>query len=146
MSADTQQDLVVTPRITIASSELVWNFVRGSGPGGQNVNKVNSKAQLRWNLAASTSLPPDVKQRFTLTYPSKLTTAGEVIIESDESRDQPKNVRRCLEKLSQMLASVARPPKTRRPTKRTAGSNRRRLEDKKRRSDTKQSRRFSGAD
>lgn len=141
MSSDAQQDLVISPRLRIAAQEFDWSFARGSGPGGQNVNKVNSKAQLRWNPCTSPSLPFDVRERFLIKFASRLTTTGEVLIESEESRDQPQNIRRCLEKLAEMLALVARPPKPRRPTKPTAGSHRRRLAGKKRRSETKQSRR-----
>ncbi|MBI1348997.1 aminoacyl-tRNA hydrolase [bacterium] len=146
MAADSQLDLVVSPRLTISSGEWDWNFTRGSGPGGQNVNKVNSKAILRWRPVTSPALSEGVRQRFLSRYSSRLTNEGELIIESEEFRDQPQNIRRCLEKLREMLQPVLTPPKIRRPTKPTKGSQRRRLQDKQRRSDTKQGRKSPPVD
>ncbi len=141
MASETQQDLIVTPRLVIATREFEWSFARGSGPGGQNVNKVNSKATLRWRPIECTVLPEDMRQRFLVRFGSRLTNEGELLIDSEEFRDQPQNVRRCLDKLREMLLAVLRPPRKRKPTKPTAGSHRRRLADKKRRSDVKDQRR-----
>lgn len=141
MASETQQDLIVTPRMVIPVREFEWSFARGSGPGGQNVNKVNSKATLRWRPIECAVLPEDMRQRFVLRFGSRLTNEGELLIDSEEFRDQPQNVRRCLEKLREMLLAVLRPPRKRKPTKPTAGSHRRRLADKKRRSDVKDQRR-----
>jgi ribosome-associated protein len=140
MPSETQVDLIVSARVILPAKEFEWSFARGSGPGGQNVNKVNSKATLRWRPLDS-ALPEDVRRRFMMRYATRLTTEGELLIESEESRDQPQNVRRCLEKLKDLLLTVLVPPKKRKPTKRTAGSQRRRLAEKKLRSDVKNQRR-----
>lgn len=133
--------LIVTPTLTIPDEDLRFSFSRSSGPGGQNVNKVNSKATLHFAFRRSTSLPPGVRDRFAQKFASRLTNEGEVVITSQESRDQPKNVDSCLEKLRQMLLEVLHPPKKRRPTKPSKGSKRRRVEAKKRRSAVKEGRR-----
>src|SRR5262245_47611053 len=137
-------DLVVSPSLTIPGAELRLSFARSGGPGGQNVNKVSSKAVLHFAVATSPSLPDDVRQRFLQTYPSRITNAGEIVIHSDEFRDQPKNIQACLGKLRELLIAVLRAPKKRRPTRPTKGSKVRRLNDKKSRSQTKEGRRFRG--
>jgi len=144
MTPDTRADLVVSPRLTIPAGEFEWSFARGSGPGGQNVNKVNSKAVLRWRPADSPNLLPDMRHRFLLRFASRLTEAGDLLLTSDEHRDQPQNVRACLDKLREMLRAVLRPPKPRRPTRPTAGSQRRRLAGKQQRSETKKRRQSPG--
>lgn len=136
--------LEVTARITLSEEELRFSFARSSGPGGQNVNKVNSKATLRWNPSASPALPEDVRARFLARYASRLTNEGELLITSQESRDQPKNIAICLEKLRIMIAGVLTAPKKRRPTKPTKGSKQRRLTAKKQRSEVKAGRRGIG--
>ncbi len=132
--------LRVSPTITIPDEELRFTFSRSAGPGGQNVNKVNSKATLHWNPSQSAVMPPGVLARFLATYASKITIAGDVVIVSQEYRDQPKNIQSCLEKLKQMIAAVVVPPKKRRATKPTKGSQVRRLAEKKSRSQVKQGR------
>lgn len=133
--------LTVNSHIQIPDSEFEWTYARSSGPGGQNVNKVSSKAVLRWNVLASPSLPPEVRARFLSRYGSRLTTEGDLLITSQRYRDQGRNVADALEKLTAMLTEIARPPKRRRPTKPTKGSVTRRLESKQARSRTKQTRR-----
>ena len=118
--------LHIPPNIHIPEAELEFTFVRSSGPGGQNVNKVNSKAVLRWNVRASTSLPPAVRDRFLQRFGSRLTVAGELIVTSQRHRDQGRNAEDCLEKAREMLQSVAKPPKTRRKTKPSRASQERR--------------------
>jgi ribosome-associated protein len=137
-------DLQITSRIVIPDEELGFSFARSSGPGGQNVNKVNSKATLRWNPTLSAALPGDVRSRFLARYASRLTNDGEILITSQESRDQPKNIAICLEKLRAMIAGVLAAPKKRRPTKPTKGSKQRRLTAKKQRSEVKAGRRGVG--
>jgi ribosome-associated protein len=132
--------LVVTPTLTIPDEDLHFTFSRSSGPGGQNVNKVNSKATLHFSVRHSTSLPPGVRERFVQKFGSRLTNEGDVVITSQESRDQPKNIDSCLEKLRGMILEVLHPPKKRRATKPTKGSKRRRVEAKKRRSQVKEGR------
>jgi ribosome-associated protein len=132
--------LVVNSRITIPDDELRFSYVRSSGPGGQNVNKVNSKAVLRWSVAANTSVPEDVRGRFVAKYQARLTVDGEIIVTSDRYRDQGRNTDDCREKLRELLLAVAVPPKKRRPTKPTKGARERRLKSKSEQSAKKQSR------
>lgn len=132
--------LAITSKLRIPFREFSFSVARSSGPGGQNVNKVNSKVILRWSPRETSSLPPDVLSRFLSRYGSRLTEDGELIVTSEKTRDQPKNRADCLEKLAEMIRLVAVPPKVRRPTKPSLGSQRRRLADKQQRSQTKQSR------
>src|SRR5216110_438936 len=120
-------DLGITPALKIPDAELRLSFARSSGPGGQNVNKVSSKAILHFEVLTTPSLPPDVKQRFIERYKTRRTNAGEVVIHSEEYRDQPRNIEACYDKLREMILSVLRPPKKRRATKPTRGSKVRRL-------------------
>jgi ribosome-associated protein len=129
--------LVVSSRIQIPHAEFEFQFSRSSGPGGQNVNKVNSKVTLRWQPLTSPSLPADVRDRFAKRFASKLRNDGSILINCEKSRSQLLNRVGCLEQLSNWLREVATPPQKRRPTKPTKGSQRRRLSEKRRRSDTK---------
>ena len=140
MFPDSSEFLEVTPRIRISCGEFDWGVARSSGPGGQNVNKVNSKVMLRWPLLTSEGLPPDVRDRFVAAYKRRMTTEGELVLSSERFRDQPKNVTDCLEKLRELLQSVATAPKPRRPSKPTKASKRRRVEAKRQRTSVKQSR------
>lgn len=132
--------LEVTPFIHIKTAELDFTFARSSGPGGQNVNKVNSKAVLRWSVVKSEGLPEPVRARFLETYASKLTRDGEVLLSSDEYRDQGRNVTACLDKLREMILAVAHPPKKRKVSGPTKGAKRRRVQTKRLRSEKKQTR------
>ncbi len=138
--------LEITPTLRIPHDEFQWAFVRSSGPGGQNVNKVSSKAQLRWAIAASPSLPPAVRQRFLERFAARITTLGEILITSQRFRDQRRNEEDCLEKLREMLLSVARAPTPRKKTKPSRGSIERRREGKREQSEKKRSRRPPPAD
>jgi len=133
--------LTVTSTIQIPDDELQFTFARSSGPGGQNVNKVNSKAVLRWSPAASPSLPDDVRSRFVARYASRLTSEGELILTGQRSRDQGRNIEDCRERLKEMLLAVVRKPQVRRPTKPSRGSHKRRLEGKRMTSNKKRNRR-----
>lgn len=124
---------------TIPEEQLIWSFARSSGPGGQNVNKVNSKATLRWTPPTE-CLPPAAGKRFRRLAKRYLTTAGEVVIQSQEHRDQPQNMQACRDKLQALLLAALTPPKRRIATQPTRGSRQRRLADKQRRSDIKKSR------
>ena len=132
--------LSISANITIPADELRFTFSRSGGPGGQNVNKVNSKATLHWPAVASTALPPDVRERLLKKFASRLTVQGEFVISSQESRDQPKNIESCLTKLKEMIVGVLTPPKRRRATKPSKGSKIRRLNEKKSRSAVKKNR------
>ncbi|MGE5194821.1 MAG: alternative ribosome rescue aminoacyl-tRNA hydrolase ArfB [Deltaproteobacteria bacterium] len=133
--------LTITPAIQIPDGEFEFTFARSSGPGGQNVNKVSSKAVLRWSPTASPSLPEDVRARFLARYASRLTTEGALILTSQRSRDQKRNVEDCLARLREMLLAVTHKPVPRRPTKPTRGSHKRRLEAKRIQSGKKRNRR-----
>ena len=123
---------------SIPLAEIEFEFIRSSGPGGQNVNKVASKARLRWRPGER--LAPEVWARFQRLYPSWTTEAGEVVVSSQKFRDAPKNKAECLEKLRAALEKAGKTPKKRIPTKPTRGSILRRLADKKRNSDKKKER------
>jgi ribosome-associated protein len=133
--------LKINERIAIPPNELTWEFARSGGPGGQNVNKVNSKAVLRWTPATSPSLTEPVRARLLKAVAARLTGDGELIITSQLTRDQGRNVDDCLEKLREIVLAAATPPKARRPTKPTLGSKVRRIESKTRRSAAKRLRR-----
>jgi ribosome-associated protein len=133
--------LTVSPRIQIPDYELRFSFVRSSGPGGQNVNKVNTKAVLRWSARSSATLPDDVCQRFLARYARRITTDGEIVISSQRFREQGQNQRDCLEKLSELLIAVATAPKRRKPSRPTKASVRRHRVHKQAHSQKKQQRR-----
>ncbi len=122
----------ITETIQIPEEELIWSFARSGGPGGQNVNKVASKAILKWGLVASDRVAPYIKRRMKELYPSRVTEDGIVVISSQENRDQARNREACLEKLKQMIITASRIATVRRETKPTLGSKKRRLDEKKR--------------
>ena len=135
---DAPESLIVNRRIRIPLSEFEWTLRAGGGPGGQNVNKVSSKAQLRWKLAETESLPADVKQRFVQHNRRRITKDGEFLISSQRYRDQPKNVADCIEKLRELLLVVAAAPTPRKKTKPSRGAKERRLKGKRELSQRKQ--------
>lgn len=124
--------LFVTPEIQIPDEELTFTFARSSGPGGQAVNKVNTKAVLRWNFEGSRALSEGQRARFLERFGNRLTKNGELVISSEEYRDQKSNQDSCREKLISMIQAIAKPPKVRRPTKPTRGSKERKLDSKRR--------------
>src|SRR5580692_1484407 len=138
---DNGRVLFVTPLLRIPFDEFSFTFARSGGPGGQNVNKVNSKAVMRWRVLESPSLDERVRARFVEQNRHRMTDAGELLLTSQRFRDQPKNIQDCYEKLREMLARAVAQPKRRKPTRPTAGSRRRRLTDKRQRSAAKQLRR-----
>jgi ribosome-associated protein len=133
--------LAIDDRLSIPLAEFRWEYSRSSGPGGQNVNKVNSKAQLRWNPGTSPSLPEPVRSRLLAQLGDRLTGEGDLLIASQTHRDQGRNAEACLEKLRAIVLAAAHPPKPRRPTRPTRASRVRRIEEKVRRSETKRDRR-----
>ena len=136
--------LVVSDRIRIPLREIHFTFARSGGAGGQNVNKVNSKAILRWSVTGSDSLPADVRRRFQAAYKRRITLEGDLVLMSQRFRDQGRNVADCLEKLRGFLAAVAQAPRPRRPTRPGRGAKERRLSAKKKQSDKKRDRRATG--
>lgn len=133
-----------TPRSLVPSlpeDELRFTFVRSSGAGGQNVNKVSSKAVLRWSPSTSRVLAEEVKARFLERHGSRIAADGDLILTSDRHRDQGSNSGDCLDKLRDMIAAVLTPPTPRKPTRPTRGSKRRRLQGKKEQSEKKEGRR-----
>ena len=135
------QLIVITPFIKIPVAELRFSFSRSSGPGGQNVNKVNSKVTLHWDVMQSTSLPEAVRQRFTTSFRNRINADGELVLYSQRYREQERNRADCLDKLRDLVVSVAAPPKTRRRTRPSRASRERRLREKHQRSETKSLRR-----
>ena len=138
--------LSIGPNLTIPTRELQITFARSSGPGGQNVNKVNSKATVRWSVAASTSLPEETRQRLLVRLANRLTREGELIVVSQRFRDAGRNVADALEKMQTVVSAAARPARLRKPTRPTRGSLRRRREAKQRQAQRKQARTFRGED
>ena len=134
------QFLEITPGLSIPLSQLQFSFVRSSGPGGQNVNKVSSKAVLRWHVTASGLLDADAMTRLAVSFPTHLTKDGELIVTSQRTRDAVKNRADCLEKLKAMLLAAVKKPKRRIPTRPTKGSVQRRLNAKARHSQKKRER------
>ena len=111
--------------------ELQFSFARSSGPGGQNVNKVESKAVLRWDVGASRALPAALRARFKVRYARRINAEGVFMLTSQRHRERERNVADCIAKLTALLAEVAVPEKPRRPTRPTRGSKERRLAGKR---------------
>lgn len=128
-------------KFDIPDSELRFTFSRSGGPGGQNVNKVNSRAQLHWNVANTRSLPDEVKARLSTQFKSRINDAGELLIDCDETRSQHENREICLRRLAEMILAASKPPKKRIATKPSKASKKRRQQARKHRSAVKQMRR-----
>lgn len=132
--------LTVNNRIQVPLRELQFTFARSGGPGGQNVNKLNTKAVLHWRVVDNQTLPEGVKQRFLQRHRRRISNEGDLVLTSQRFRDQGRNVADCLNKLKDLLEEVARPPKPRKKTRPTKASRRRRLQEKRQKSEKKQRR------
>ena len=132
--------LIITPGIVIPDEELEWKFIRSSGPGGQNVNKMASAARLRFLLPLNASLPVNVRNRLRRLAGSKLIDDGSILFKSMSERSQEQNRRAALDRLEALIRAALVEPKIRKKTRPTKGSKERRIESKKRRGATKQGR------
>ena len=136
--------LTITPDIVIPDEELEWKFIRSSGPGGQNVNKVSSAAQLRFLLPQNASLPVNVRNRLRRLAGQKLIDDGSILFKSMSERSQEGNRRAALGRLEALIRAALVEPKIRRKTRPTKASKERRIDSKKRRGATKSGRGGAG--
>lgn len=132
--------LEINSNIQIPLSELVLTFSRSGGPGGQNVNKVNSKVTLSWDIKNTKTLPTSVQERFTRQNSTRITNEGLFVIQSEKFRDQKRNIQDCYDKLKDIVIKATYKPKPRIATKPTKGSVDKRIKEKKSRGDTKKNR------
>ncbi len=132
--------LIITPDIVIPDEELEWKFIRSSGPGGQNVNKVSSAAQLRFLLPHNSSLPVNVRNRLRRLAGQKLIDDGSILFKAMSERSQDGNRRAALGRLQALIRAALVEPKIRRKTRPTKASKERRIDSKKRRGTTKSGR------
>jgi ribosome-associated protein len=130
----------VTATLHIPESELVESFVRASGPGGQNVNKVASAVELRFDIAQSGALPEGLRARLLARRDRRLTADGVLVIQASRFRDQARNREDARERLADIVRATLHVPKKRVATKPTRGSQERRIASKKKRSEHKQGR------
>jgi len=129
--------LLINDRVVIPDADLHWTAVRASGPGGQNVNKVSSKVELRFDVEGTRALDALTKERLRILAGSKLGASGELLITSQKTRDQAKNLDDARAKLADLIVrSLYRPP-TRRPTRPSRSRVRARLEDKRKQGEKK---------
>ena len=132
--------LEVTPAVVIPDTDLSFAFVRASGPGGQNVNKVSSAVQLRFDMRGSTALSDAVKSRLRALAGRRVTDDGAILIIARNQRSQDQNRREALERLAELIQRALIVPKTRKATKPTRASREKRLESKARQQRTKRQR------
>lgn len=138
-SIESYDMIQITPLTAIDESDITLDFVRSSGAGGQNVNKVSTAVQLRFDVAHS-ALPDDLKERLAKLAGKRLTQDGILILKAQSHRTQERNRQDAMERLAELIAQAEVRPTIRRPTRPTRASQRRRLESKRRRSEIKQAR------
>ncbi len=138
--------LRVTAEIAIPRREIRFSFVRSSGPGGQNVNKVASKAVLRWRIATSPSIPDDLRAQLVARLGRRINDRGELVLASQRFRDQAKNVDDALQKLRDLVAAAAKKPKKRKKTRLPQAARESRLRQKRQASEKKRGRRRPGVE
>ena len=131
----------ITPKISLAETEITFNFIRSPGPGGQNVNKVATAAELRFNLGNCTTLPEEVHARLLRIAANKISQGNELIIKAVRYRSQERNKQDALKRLVDLIKLATVQPRKRKKTKPTASSIQKRLDTKKHRSQIKSLRR-----
>jgi ribosome-associated protein len=136
--------LVISPEVVIPDEELEWKFIRASGPGGQNVNKVSSAVQLRFLLPLNSSVPVRARNRLRDLAGQKLVDDGTILFAARSERSQEQNRRAALDRLAILIRAALVEPKVRKKTRPTKGSQERRIDAKKRRGVTKQARGAKG--
>ncbi|KIG18886.1 hypothetical protein DB30_07222 [Enhygromyxa salina] len=140
------ENLTVTSDIEIPARELSWTAVASGGPGGQNVNKVATKVQLRWALASSSVLPAWARERLVALAGRRVDGDGNVLISSSSARSQDRNLELARERLAGLVQAALDRPKSRRATRPSKAAKRRRLDEKRRVSQKKAGRRAGGED
>lgn len=139
-------ELIVNARVTIPAAELEFTATRASGPGGQHVNTSDTRIQLRWNVVASSALGETQRRRVLAALASRLTTDGDLLLSCDTHRSQRRNREEVAGRLAALLRRALVPPRPRKPTRPTAASRERRIEQKKRRGSIKRARGPAGDD
>jgi ribosome-associated protein len=133
----------ITPSLWLDESELTFEFTRAAGPGGQNVNKTSTAVQLRWDVGATQTLSEAAKARLVKLAGKRLTAEGVLVIEARRYRSQERNRQEAVTRLVRLVQQALEPPKLRRPTRPSAASREKRLQEKKERSEIKRLRRTS---
>ena len=136
--------LVINAEIAIPAAELQMSFARSAGPGGQNVNKVSSKAVLRWRVVETPSLPEAARRRFVTRYANRINGEGDLVLACDEHREQSRNTAACRERLRAMIVAVLTAPRRRVKTRPPRTAVERRMRLKQQTSEKKQRRQFRG--
>jgi|TARA_B110000438_G_scaffold207072_1_gene198821 ribosome-associated protein len=124
----------INTSITLTDAEIELTFSRSQGPGGQNVNKVNSKVTIHWDLKYSTSISAFIKRRIQKKHSNRINNDGKLVLSSQQHREQHRNREECYQKLRVIIADALKPRKTRKTSRPTRASKQRRLDSKKKRS------------